>query len=234
MGLTPSKDKEACRGRAGGLSFFRCVYPAEPPGLPALEEKQVAYDEYNTPKQAPALVARTPPALRTGRRNVRAITKGACSRDMAGPEPFHRPRCVAWVGMSIRVPAMRCTVSFPSTREPCGRRIGYVSLARLIAAQLRMEKAGLGPLGSYQRDETRKGTRRVPVIPCFRLLPPLPVRLRNGHAIHVDAVSEPASVLVYLDVVAAHLTLAHEPVRGESPVLQAVGAPYQHLESARS
>lgn len=155
---------------------------------------------------------------------------------MAGTEPFYRPRCAAG----------------EPARQGWSGNFGFLSFTALSYALPRGSHVAI-PLARFMipayptvaylgtnvnvRPVTKEvgGTGRLPVASSMDpSLPPspLPVRLRDRHAIHVDAVSEPASLLVYFDIVSAHLTLAHEPVRGESPVLQTVGAPCPHLESA--
>jgi len=53
----------------------------------------------------------------------------------------------------------------------------------------------------------------------------LPVLLTDINSIDIHAVLEPPLLDRDADVVPAHLSLPHQPVVGESPVLQAVGPP---------
>lgn len=53
----------------------------------------------------------------------------------------------------------------------------------------------------------------------------LPMLLSDGYSIHIHAISEPPLRLLNLDIVSAHLSLAHQPVFGKCPILEAVGPP---------
>lgn len=47
---------------------------------------------------------------------------------------------------------------------------------------------------------------------------------RNVHLIDIDALLEPPLCLRDLDIVATHLALAHAPILGKGPILQAIAA----------
>jgi hypothetical protein len=52
-----------------------------------------------------------------------------------------------------------------------------------------------------------------------------PVLLVDGHSVDVHAALEPPLLIRDLDIIAAHLPLAHEAVFGKGPVLKTVGPP---------
>jgi hypothetical protein len=56
------------------------------------------------------------------------------------------------------------------------------------------------------------------------------MRFGDLHSVHVDALFEPSLGLADLDVVAAHLSLAHLAILGESPVFETItSSPFARL-----